>query len=101
MNCASAPAGSSATAARRGPALAAPEAVGEQQQQHAGAERERGRERAERAGQYFGHGVHTAVPEAWKDAGGDVQKTYEGAGSGDEDGDGLGARSVQCTPQPC
>ena len=51
-----------------GPALAALEAVGEQQQQYAGAERERGGERAERAGQHLGDGVHPAVPEAREDA---------------------------------
>jgi hypothetical protein len=38
------------------------------------------------------------VPEAWEDAGGDVQKPYERAGSGDEDGDGLGARTSQYAP---
>lgn len=40
--------------------------VCEQEQEDARAEGERGGERAERAGEHFGDGVHTAVPEAGK-----------------------------------
>ena len=83
-----------------GPALAALEAVGEEEQQNAGAEGQGGRERAERAGQDFGDGVHAAVPEAGEDARGDVQDAHQGAGSGDEGGDGLGAWPAQYPAHP-
>ena len=68
MNCATRARGQQHHGGPPGPALAALEPVGEQQQQDARAERERGGERAERAGQHLGEGVHTAVPEAREDA---------------------------------
>ncbi|GAA3893565.1 hypothetical protein GCM10023084_53030 [Streptomyces lacrimifluminis] len=70
----------------------------EEQQEDAGAEGERGGERAERAGQYLGDGVHPAVPEAREDSRGDVDQTHERTGPGDDGGDGLGTRTAQYAP---
>ncbi|BCL22074.1 hypothetical protein GCM10017668_39170 [Streptomyces tuirus] len=74
--------------------------MGEEEQQHAGAEGQGGREGAECAGQDLGDGVHPAVPEAGEDACGDVQDAHQGAGSADEDGDGLGAWPAQYPARP-
>ncbi|GAA4993131.1 hypothetical protein GCM10023335_00560 [Streptomyces siamensis] len=73
--------------------------MGEQQQEHARTERERGGERAEGAGQYLGDGVHAAAPEAREDAGGDVQESDERAGPGDQGGDGFGSRTPEYAPR--
>ncbi|GGU38056.1 hypothetical protein GCM10010244_75380 [Streptomyces coeruleorubidus] len=35
------------------------------------------------------------MPEAWEDARGDVQDAHQGAGSADQDRDGLGAWAAQ------
>lgn len=73
----------------------AAQAVREQQQEDARAEREGGGEGAERAGQDLGDGVHAAVPEAREDARRDVQQPYEGAGTGHEGRYGLGAGAAE------
>ncbi|GGP49852.1 hypothetical protein GCM10010231_21300 [Streptomyces sindenensis] len=69
--------------------------VGEQEQQHPRAERERGGERSERPGEHLGEGVHPAVAEAGEDAGGDVDQPDDGAGGTDEGRYGFGARPAQ------
>ncbi|GAA4303275.1 hypothetical protein GCM10023086_19880 [Streptomyces venetus] len=74
--------------------------MGEQQQQHTGAEGQGGRERAERARQHLGKRVHAAVPEAREDAPRDVQDAHEGARSADEEGNGLGAWTAQQPASP-
>ena len=94
-NCAAAPAGQQHHGGPPGAPLVPPQAVRQQQQQDAGAEREGGRERAERAGQHLGDGVHAAVPEAREDTGRDVQQADEGAGSGDEGRHRLRPRTTQ------
>ena len=82
------------------PALAPPESVREQQQQHTRAQRERRREGPEGPGQHLGEGVHTAVPEAREDPGGDVKEPDEGDSPADQAGNGLGARAAQYAPRP-
>ncbi|GAA1172364.1 hypothetical protein GCM10009654_32000 [Streptomyces hebeiensis] len=76
------------------------EAVGEQQQEDAGAQRQRGGERAERAGQDLGEGVHPAVAETGEDTGGDVDQSDGGAGPADQGGHGLGAGTAQQPAYP-
>ncbi|MGY4276888.1 hypothetical protein ACVILE_003068 [Streptomyces sp. M18.1] len=78
-----------------GPALAALEAVGEQEEQDAGAEGEGRGEGTEGAGEHLGEGVHAAVPEAGEDAGGDVEQAHECAGPADEEGDVLRTGAAQ------
>jgi hypothetical protein len=43
--------------------------------------------------------VHTAVPEAREDTRRDVQQTDDGARPGDQDGNGLGARTTEYAPR--
>ncbi|GAA1311939.1 hypothetical protein GCM10009647_036170 [Streptomyces sanglieri] len=68
--------------------------MGEQQQQYAGAQRERGGERPEGAGQHLGEGVHPAVPEARENACGDIDQADDGAGGTDQRRYGFGARAA-------
>ncbi|GAA3483777.1 hypothetical protein GCM10018966_083090 [Streptomyces yanii] len=70
------------------------EAVGEEQQQDACAQRQRGGEGAEGSWKDFGERVHPAVPEAREHPCGDVDQTDEGAGGADERRYGFGARSA-------
>jgi hypothetical protein len=83
-----------------GAALAALEAVGEQQQQDSVGQRDRRGERPERSGQHLGDRVHTAVPEPREHPRGDVQDPHEGGRSADEHRTGLGTRAAQHAPHP-
>ncbi|CAM5229815.1 hypothetical protein SCYAM73S_04109 [Streptomyces cyaneofuscatus] len=81
-----------------GPPLVPLQPVREQEQQHAGAQRERGGERTERAGEHLGEGVHPAVPEAGEDTGRDVDQSDDGAGGADDGRYGFGAGAVEQPP---
>ncbi|GGY31567.1 hypothetical protein GCM10010299_42730 [Streptomyces tanashiensis] len=76
------------------------EAVGEEQEEDAGAQGEGGGEGAEGAGEDLGDGVHAAGAEAGEDPGGDVDEADEGAGRADEGGDLLGAGAAENPPHP-
>lgn len=78
-----------------GPVPAPLDPVCEQQQQHPGAQREGGREGAERAGEHLGEGARTAVPGVGEGARGEVEQARQGARPAGEDGGRLGARGAE------